>query len=258
MTEQSLLPINATEQERALELASGKLADLPVEIGKLWNPDDCPESLLPWLAWALSIDEWDSQWSVETRRQQIKNAAFTHRHKGTVGSVKKALASLGVTVDFLEWFEDAHDVVLAPVHNTQPHTFVFVAWANENPYTSQQVFLNQELYDTITRIVNLHKPVRSHYDFLVGAKLDSDLFVAATSNDWTQVSKTYHQVQAVQIPPGQNTLSTALTTGGKNVAVNRHLSQAQPVQLEQQRSEIGAAVTVGKRRFCVGRFYLNP
>lgn len=253
----SLLPINSTEQERALELAGSRAVDLPIEIGKLWDPDNCPEQLLPWLAWAMSIDEWDSQWSEQTRRKQIKNAAFTHRQKGTVGAVKRALTSIGVTVDFLEWFDDIDDVILAPLQNNQPHTFVFIAWANENAYTSAQVFLNPELYNTIRRIVDAHKPVRSHYDFLVGAKLDSHLFVATTSGGWTQVSRTCHQTQPVQISPAKSELSASLTTAKSPVAVNRHASQTAPVQVSGLNGALSVAMSVSRKKYAVSRFYLH-
>jgi phage tail P2-like protein len=253
----TLLPVNAHIHEIALELASAKLAQLPIDVGKLWNPDDCPEQLLPWLAWAMSIDEWDSRWSEQTRRTQIKNAVYTHRQKGTVGAVKRALAAVGVTVDFLEWFEDVNDVVLAPVHNTQPHTFVFIAWANENPYSSQQVFLNPQLYDTIKRIVHSHKPVRSHFDFLVGAKLDSQLFVATTSTGWSQVSRTCHQTVAVQIAPSHGAIGVSLTTCSQNVAVNRQPARTMPVQVPRANSKLSTAIAVSRQRYAVSRFYLH-
>ncbi len=35
---------------------------IPEYVGKQWHPQTCPEALLPWLAWSLSVDEWDESW----------------------------------------------------------------------------------------------------------------------------------------------------------------------------------------------------
>ena len=53
----SLLPHNASPQERAIEAATARLADVPVPLRDLWNPETCPAELLPWLAWAFGVDE---------------------------------------------------------------------------------------------------------------------------------------------------------------------------------------------------------
>ena len=63
-----LLPPSATKQERALALATSRVSDVPLPIRTLWNPDTCPLELLPWLAWALSVDTWDPNWSESIKR----------------------------------------------------------------------------------------------------------------------------------------------------------------------------------------------
>lgn len=95
-----LLPPNATPQERALSLATDRLPDVPIKT--LWSPQTCPEAQLPWLAWALSVDEWDSTWSVETKRQAIAASIEQHRKKGTVGALRRALQRLGYEVEIDE------------------------------------------------------------------------------------------------------------------------------------------------------------
>lgn len=52
----SLLPPNATKAERALEGATARLEDVPVDIRAMWDPATCQEFMLPWLGWGLSID----------------------------------------------------------------------------------------------------------------------------------------------------------------------------------------------------------
>jgi phage tail P2-like protein len=95
-----LLPPNATPQERALSLATGR--DVAVPIKQLWSPYTCPESVLPWLAWALSVDEWGTTWPVETQRQVIAASIDQHRKKGTVGALRRALERLGYEVEIDE------------------------------------------------------------------------------------------------------------------------------------------------------------
>lgn len=102
----SLLPSSATGLERALEQASRhQLGDIPLPYNDLLSPDRCPVALLPWLAWANSVDVWRNEWPEEVKRQVIRNAPEIHRKKGTVAAIKKAVESLGAGIAVIEWFE---------------------------------------------------------------------------------------------------------------------------------------------------------
>lgn len=117
MTMSSLLPPNSTAFERAVEAATARIgASVPGEAGvwdrimlirrrrlgpvaapidQMLRPDQCSAAFLPWLAWTLSVDDWDQAWS-ETRKREVIAASITiHRHKGTVASIKWALAAAG-------------------------------------------------------------------------------------------------------------------------------------------------------------------
>lgn len=91
----TLLPPNAGSIERDFEQAQLRLDGLSEPIAALWNPDECPANLLPYLAWALSLGEWDPNWSEDAKRTSIKSSVSVHRRKGTIGAVKTALASAG-------------------------------------------------------------------------------------------------------------------------------------------------------------------
>jgi phage tail P2-like protein len=95
-----LLPPNATKQERDISLAIDRLPDVPIKT--LWTPATCPEAHLPWLAWALSVDEWDAAWPTETKRSVIAESIEQHRKKGTVGALRRALQRLGYEVEIDE------------------------------------------------------------------------------------------------------------------------------------------------------------
>lgn len=92
----SLLPPNATKTERDLEAVTSRLASVPMSHGDLWNPATCPAHLLPWLAWALSVDDWDDSWTDETKRQAIAQSTQIHRQKGTIAGLRRALGAAGL------------------------------------------------------------------------------------------------------------------------------------------------------------------
>lgn len=97
-----LLPPNATDQERALSSAINR--PVPVVVREMWNPDTCPASLLPWLAWSLSVDAWDFQWTDAQKRGAIKASVAVHKRKGTIGALLTALDSLGYDMSVTEWY----------------------------------------------------------------------------------------------------------------------------------------------------------
>lgn len=102
MSDVSLLPANATPQERAIELSASRLGDVPAPLRPVWNPNTCPESLLPWLAWAFSVDEWDGNWPIEVKRQTILDAVEVQARKGTPWAIKRVLSSAGYPAAILQ------------------------------------------------------------------------------------------------------------------------------------------------------------
>lgn len=99
----TLLPSNATKLERALCDVTERVTALPVEILRtLWNPWDCPVDMLPWLAWSLSVDSWDSAWTEQQKRATIAASIEVHRHKGTIGALRRALDALGYSITIIE------------------------------------------------------------------------------------------------------------------------------------------------------------
>jgi phage tail P2-like protein len=125
--------------------------------------------LLPWLAWALSVDTWDSEWPESTKRALIANSVQIHKTKGTVSAIERVMNALGVAAELKEWFE----------FGGQPHTFRLTAWANANLVPDAEAILSPVLYRTLKRSVDNVKPVRSHYDFRVGAQFGGELGIAS-------------------------------------------------------------------------------
>lgn len=90
-----LLPPNATATETAISRTTARIDGFPTPARSMWNPDTCPVAFLPWLAWTLSVDEWDGGWSEETKREVIRASIGIHRQKGTLWAVKRALQVMG-------------------------------------------------------------------------------------------------------------------------------------------------------------------
>jgi len=99
----SLLPPNATLQEIALDEATARIGAVPVDIRKLWDPAACPIELLPWLAWAFSVDVWDDAWSDAVKRTVTAASYGAHKIKGTPQSIIDTLVAMGYNnVEVLE------------------------------------------------------------------------------------------------------------------------------------------------------------
>ena len=96
----SLLPPNATGFERALEQAAVRAPDIPIR--KLWSSAECPVDLLPYLAWALGVEEWDSDWPEPVKRAAVSNAIAVHREKGTLAGLKRVLDTAGAEYEYVE------------------------------------------------------------------------------------------------------------------------------------------------------------
>ncbi len=174
MNKPTLLPPNATELERAIEQASARIEDVPVLVATLWDPDRCDARWLGWLAWALSVDVWDAGWDDKTKREVIKQAVPVHRVKGTIGAVRRALATLGIRIDITEWFE------YGPDENAVPHIFRLDAYA-DNIFEVGYV-MDARLLDMVARVIESVKPVRSHLDRLrVGERFDGAIHARAAT-----------------------------------------------------------------------------
>ena len=99
----SLLPSGSSTLEKQLSHTFAAIADIPVPIRLLWSAEHCPEALLPWLAWSLSVSEWDDDWSEENKRNAILNSIHIHQHKGTVAAIRRVMAAVGYgDVDIIE------------------------------------------------------------------------------------------------------------------------------------------------------------
>jgi phage tail P2-like protein len=141
-----LLPPSATQEERALAMSAGRVSDVANPLRSLWNPETCPLHILPWLAWAMSVETWDTNWAEYKKREVIKNAIVTAMTKGTSQSVTDALNSIGVAVTMQEWFNQTPPAA--------PHTFKVRIASQDASFEAQAFMVNE---------INRTKPLRAHY-----------------------------------------------------------------------------------------------
>lgn len=183
-----MLPPNATAQERALAETVARLSGVPVPIRDTWNPDTCPAELLPWLAWAFSVDEWNPAWSEAEKRDVIKQSLFVHKRKGTIGAIDRALRPLGYLIDVLEWFEESPPAA--------PYTFKVVIGTSTKP-------VEQNLYPQIERLINSAKNLRSQMTGItIKSTIEGDIYAAGAGQFGSMISVFPYQGGALeQIAP---------------------------------------------------------
>ncbi len=106
----SLLPINASQLLKDLENSSLKATSLEALNRYVTNPDLAPDNILPWLAWAVSVDDWSDNWSLAVKRNVIKASINIHKKKGTIGALRSALEAFNYeNIKVQEWFDYGGD-----------------------------------------------------------------------------------------------------------------------------------------------------
>ncbi|ROQ39331.1 phage tail P2-like protein [Marinobacter sp. 3-2] len=147
----SLLPNNSTPLERAAAEALAEIQRVPVPIRTLWNPYNCPAKLLPYLAWAFSVDRWDAAWSEAAKREVIATSFYIHKKKGTIGAIRRVVEPLGYPLTIKEWWQ-------TEPAGTRGTFTIKIAIPNSG--------ITEEMYQEIERLIDDAKPVSRHIDRL--------------------------------------------------------------------------------------------
>ncbi len=161
----SLLPPASTALERDLEQTTARATEVPTPFDTLWDADTCPAHLLGWLAWALSVDEWDPTWPEAVKRESIRIAPKLHQRKGTVWAVENALKALGTTSNITEWF------AMRPMG--EPGTFRIITQLSDPATgTAQGPVLTPDWQQKIRAVVDRAKPASRSYSTRIGLTLN--------------------------------------------------------------------------------------
>ncbi|UUE08610.1 phage tail protein I [Dickeya zeae] len=141
----SLLPPSASDFMRNVASSTQRLSEIAVCLDTLWSAERCPAQLLPYLAWALSVDRWDKRWSEQTKRQVIKAAWLVHRQKGTLAALRRVVEPFGYLIRVTEWWQTGG----------QPGTFRLDIGV-------QDAGITEETYLELERLIADAKPVSRH------------------------------------------------------------------------------------------------
>lgn len=162
-----LLPGNATELERRAAQALAQIERVPVPLRELWDPDACPVELLPYLAWAFSVDRWSQAWPESAKRNAIKAAYFIHAHKGTIGALRRVVEPLGYLIEVREWWEEVPLGV--------PGTFRLLIGVLDTGIT-------EPMYQELTWLIDDAKPLSRHLVGLaIGLEVRGAAYLGATA-----------------------------------------------------------------------------
>lgn len=163
----SLLPLNSTPLERAVEAASNE--DLKVTLRTLYNPDTCPANLLHQLAWAWSVDRWDDTWPEAIKRSVIRSSFYVHAHKGTIGALRRVVEPFGYLIEVIEWFKATPPAV--------PGTFALKIGVSE-------AGISEQTYQELTWLIDDARPVSRHLSGLViSLETAGSLYLGAALQD---------------------------------------------------------------------------
>ena len=161
----SILPRNASHLELALEETIAKFLEPQAYIKKsideiiagIWDYQNCDETLLPYLAWALGVEIWNDGMTISQKREIIKTYLKIRKLRGTVKSLTLAFEALGVDARIKE-NADSKD----------PYFFKLIVGGAIDP----------KLKDQLYQIIDILKPLRTHYvlDYSINLKTKTGLF----------------------------------------------------------------------------------
>jgi phage tail P2-like protein len=170
-----LLPTGSSALEVAAARALAQIERTPVPLRSLWNAQTCPVYLLPYLAWALSVDRWDEDWPETTKRSVIASSFFVHQHKGTISALRRVVEPLGFLIEVEEWWQ----------LDEEPGTFRLVVGVLESGITD-------EMYQELERLIDDAKPASRH---LIG------LAISLSSNGTIFVGSRCYDGDALTVYP---------------------------------------------------------
>ncbi|MEZ1745685.1 MULTISPECIES: phage tail protein I [Pseudomonas] len=193
-----LLPLNSTQMERAL--ADVMFRDPPVPLRELMDPERCPVGLLPYLAWAWSVDRWDMSWSEDVKRKAIAASFRIHQRKGTIAALRRVVEPLGYLLEVIEWWETAPLGV--------PGTFRLRIGVLDSGITDV-------MYAEVERLIDDAKPLSRHLIGLdISLEVQGRIPVSAAQYDgdiitvYPYLPDTIEVIGSVSMPGREHTIDT--------------------------------------------------
>ena len=162
-----LLPVGSSPLEVAAAAALAEIQRVPVPLRTLWNWRTCPVNLLPYLAWALSVDRWDETWPEATKRSVCASSFFVHQHKGTISAIRRVVEPFGFLIRVIEWWKTSEP----------PGTFRLDIGVQDQGIT-------EETYQELERLISDAKPCSRHLlGMSINLQVSGETRMAAASYD---------------------------------------------------------------------------
>ena len=108
--------------------------------------DELPHELLDHLAYLTHVDDYDMGFSLDIKRELVKDSLKVHKYKGTLYAVKKVISVLNKEVEVAEWFDTG----------AKPYTFRLKLGAMQD----------KETYPKILKMLENAKNVRSQLEYM--------------------------------------------------------------------------------------------
>lgn len=169
----SLLPTNSqTPIMLGLEEIIRIIETFPIDVIKdFWNTEKCRADLLPYLANQLGIDFWSKNLDENYKRDLCKNAVQINKHRGTIGGMKLALASLNMGLTIEEWFQYDGDV----------GTGRTVINLGDNEFKADTYLLIYSVVEKVKRLsfllkITTESALSSTLPYVAGGGLDGDVY----------------------------------------------------------------------------------
>lgn len=165
----TLLPPNATTLERALEAGVSRISEIDTPVDTLLDPALIAARWLPWLAWGLSVDAWDSAWPEATKRQAVAESIALHRMKGTRASVDLILSRIDTLARVIEWHEEPGRL--------KPGTFEIEIPLVTMPGAAGGARTQAAIVEDIITAVGRVKPLREHLTVVQAVTLSASISI---------------------------------------------------------------------------------
>lgn len=109
--------------------------------------DELPETVLDILAYDFKVDWWDYAYSLEEKRQTLKDSWNVHRHLGTKYAVQTAISAIYPDTEVQEWF----------TYGGEPYSFKLLIDAMYQD-------VDAEKHQQVLARVDYYKNLRSHLE----------------------------------------------------------------------------------------------
>lgn len=194
-----MLPGNSTPLERQAAEVLAQIQRVPVPIRDLLSPERCPAPLLPYLAWAFSVDRWEGSWPEAAKRRAIRSSFFIHSRKGTIGALRRVVEPLGYLIEVVEWFDTLPEGV--------PGTFALKIGVLDTGIT-------EEMYQELTWLIDDAKPLTRHLTGLVISLETNGQFYLGASIQEGDILDVY--------PPSQRDIevTAVIARGGRETTID--------------------------------------